>query len=150
MALARRSPSSTPTTTPTLSTLRIRPTIPASDLAQFDQTLGIPDPPSFTKVNESGQTSPLPGVDPAGAGNINGNWEIEEALDIEYAHGLAPGANIVLVEATTDSNANLFAAIKTAASLPGVSVVSMSWGLNEYAGEQALDSDFMTPTDTRA
>ena len=75
----------------------------------------------------------MPGVDPAGAGNINGNWEIEEALDIEYAHGLAPGANIVLVEATTDSNADLFTAIKTAASLPGVSVVSMSWGLNEYS-----------------
>jgi hypothetical protein len=119
---------------------------PISDLAQFDQTLGIPDPPSFTKVNQSGQTSPLPGVDPAGAGNPDGNWEIEEALDIEYAHGLAPGANIVLVEATTDSNADLFAAIKTAASLPGVSVVSMSWGFNEYAGEQALDSVFVTPT----
>ena len=56
---------------------------PGSDLAQFDQMLGIPEPPSFTKVNESGQTSPLPGVDPAGAGNINGNWEIEEALDID-------------------------------------------------------------------
>ena len=56
------------------------------------------------------------------------------------------GANIVLVEATTDSNADLFAAIKAAASLPGVSVVSMSWGLNEYAGERALDSYFATPT----
>ena len=39
--------------------------------------------PASSKVNESGQTSPLPRTDPAGAGNINGNWEIEEALDIE-------------------------------------------------------------------
>ena len=116
-----------------------------SDLAQFDSQLGIADPPSFTKVNESGQASPLPGTDPAGAGNVNGNWEIEEALDIEWAHGIAPGANIVLVEATTDSNADLFNAIKTAANLPGVSAVSMSWGLNEYAGESALDSTFVTP-----
>ena len=48
---------------------------------------------------------------------------------------MAPGANIVLVEATSDSNADLFAAVKTAANLPGVSAVSMSWGLNEYSGE---------------
>jgi hypothetical protein len=36
-----------------------------SDLAQFDLQTGIPDPPSFTKVNQLGQTSPLPGTDPA-------------------------------------------------------------------------------------
>jgi hypothetical protein len=119
-----------------------------SDLAQFDIQLGIVPPPgfTFTKVNESGQTSPLPGTDPSGAGNVNGNWEIEEALDIEWAHGIAPGANIVLVEATTDSNADLFNAIKTAAGLPGVSAVSMSWGLNEYDGQTSLDSTFVTPT----
>ena len=116
-----------------------------SDLAQFDSQLGIADPPSFTKVNESGQTSPLPGTDPAGAGNIDGNWEIEEALDVEWAHAIAPGANIVLVEATTDSNADLFTAITTAAGLPGVSAVSMSWGLNEFSGQQSLDSTFVTP-----
>jgi subtilase family serine protease len=121
---------------------------PGSDLGQFDSALGVPEPSSFsfTKVNQEGSESPLPGEDPAGAGNVNGNWEIEEALDIEYAHGLAPGAKIVLVEATTDSNANLFAAVQEAASLPGVSVVSMSWGLDEYSGEQTLDSTFVAPT----
>jgi len=92
-----------------------------SDLAQFDLQLGIPDPPSFMKVNQEGQTSPLPRTDPAGAGTSN--WEIEEALDVEYAHGIAPGANIVLVEANSDSNSDLFAAVKTAANLPGVAVV---------------------------
>ena len=76
---------------------------------------------------------------------MNGNWEIEEALDIEWAHAIAPGASIVLVEASSESNADLFAAIKTAASLPGVSAVSMSWGLNEFSGETALDSTFVTP-----
>jgi hypothetical protein len=116
-----------------------------SDLAQFDAQVGIPDPPNFTKYNEYGQTTNLPGTDPAGAGNPNGNWEIEEALDIEYAHGIAPGANIDLVEATTDSISDLFKAIATAASLPGVSAVSMSWGLPEYSGELSLDSTFVTP-----
>jgi hypothetical protein len=123
----------------------LNPKFANSDLGQFDSQLGIADPPNFTKVNESGQTSPLPGTDPAGAGNVNGNWEIEEALDIEWAHAIAPGANIVLVEATTDSNADLFKTVQTAASLPGVSAVSMSWGLNEYNGEQSLDSTFVTP-----
>ena len=80
----------------------------------------------------------MPGTDPAGAGNLNGNWEIEEALDIEWAHAMAPGASIDLVEASnaTTTNTSLFTAVKTAASLPGVSVVSMSWGLDEFSGEQ--------------
>ena len=96
------------------------PNFANSDLAQFDLEAGIPDPPSFMKVNQQGQTSPLPRTDPSGAGNINGNWEIEEALDIEYAHGIAPGANIILVEASSDSDSDLYAAIVTAAALPGV------------------------------
>jgi hypothetical protein len=115
-----------------------------SDLAEFDLLIGIADPPSFTKVNQSGQSSPLPKTDPAGAGNVNGNWEIEEALDIEYAHGMAPGANIVLVEANSGTNADLFAAVATAAGLPGVSAVSMSWGTDEYTGENLQDTTFVT------
>src|SRR6185437_11775717 len=100
-----------------------------SDLAQFDQTFGLPDPPSFTKYNETGQTTNLPGTDPAGAGNLNGNWEMEEALDIEWAHAIAPAASIDLVEASNDTNnADMYTAVQTAAGLPGVSVVSMSWG----------------------
>jgi hypothetical protein len=116
-----------------------------SDLAQFDLQVGIADPPSFTKLNEQGQSSPLPKTDPAGPGNVNGNWEIEEALDIEWAHGMAPGANIILVEATSDSNDDLFTAVANAAALPGVSAVSMSWGLNEYSGENLQDGTFVTP-----
>ena len=121
-------------------------TFSKSDLAEFDSNLGIADPPSFTKVNEAGQLSPLPKTDPAGPGNILGNWEIEEALDVEWAHGIAPGAKIVLVEATTDSNDDLFTAVATAASLPGVSAVSMSWGLNELSTESDLDGTFVTPS----
>jgi len=116
-----------------------------SDLANFDIQVGLPDPPSFTKVNQLGQSSPLPGTDPAGAGNANGNWEIEEALDIEYAHGIAPGANIILVEANSSSDSDLFGAVAMAAGLPGVSAVSMSWGETEFSSETSLDSSFVTP-----
>ena len=123
------------------------PNFSSSDLAQFDQAFGLPDPPSFTKYNETGQTTNLPGTDPAGAGNLNGNWEMEEALDIEWAHAIAPAASIDLVEASNDvNNADMFTAVATAANLPGVSVVSMSWGIDEYSTQQADDSTFTTPS----
>ncbi|HEX3872399.1 MAG TPA: S8 family serine peptidase, partial [Pirellulales bacterium] len=121
-----------------------------SDLAMFDAYFGLPNPPSFTKVNQTGGTA-LPGTDPAGAGNPNGNWEVEEALDVEWAHAMAPGASIVLVEATSASNANLDVAIQTAASLSGVVVVSMSFGSIEspILHETTRDtSDFATASTT--
>ena len=116
-----------------------------SDLAKFDEAFGLPSPPSFIKLNEYGSSSNLPGVDPAGAGNSQGNWEVEEALDVEWAHAIAPAANIVLVECNSGNSADMFQGVVTAAGLPGVSVVSMSWGSGEFSGETFYDSDFTTP-----
>ena len=45
-------------------------------------------------VSETGGTN-LPGVDPTGG------WELEESLDVEWAHALAPSASITLVEASS-------------------------------------------------
>lgn len=114
-----------------------------SDLARFDQQYGLPAPPSFLKLNENGGPA-LPGVDPAGAG-MPGNWEEEEAMDVEWAHAMAPDASIVLIECASASSSDLYQGVRTAASLPGVSVVSMSWGSAEYAGETGFDSVFTTP-----
>ena len=99
-----------------------------SDLARFDRAFGLPDPPSFTKYNESGFTTGLPGTDPVGPGPNNNNMEGEEALDIEWAHAMAPGASIDLVEANSKFAYDFYSAVETAQGLPGVSVVSMSWG----------------------
>ena len=82
------------------------PTI-ASDLHNFDLAFGLPDPPSFTRVAQDGSTN-YPAVDPAGKGT--NNWEIEEALDVEWAHAISPSASIVLVEATSNTDANLISA----------------------------------------
>jgi hypothetical protein len=71
-----------------------------------------------------------------------GNWEGEEALDVEWAHAMAPGAKIDLVECSTD----LFAGVRSAAGLTGVSVVSMSWGGPEFQGETSYDGTFTTPS----
>src|SRR5438105_2976393 len=70
------------------------PTFASSDLARFDATFGIPDPPSFAIVNQSGGTN-LPPADSFWAGEI--------ALDVEWLHALAPKANIVLVETNNNS-----------------------------------------------
>ncbi|HZY89365.1 MAG TPA: S8 family serine peptidase, partial [Gemmataceae bacterium] len=75
-----------------------------------------------------------------------GGWEIEEALDVEWAHAVAPKANILLVEAFSNSNTNLYAAVDFARKAPGVVAVSMSWGGGEGSGETGLDSHFTTPS----
>ena len=103
----------------------------ASDLATFDRTYGLPAPPSFTKVDQNGGTN----YPPADQG-----WGLEISLDVEWAHAMAPGASILLVEAT-----DLLAGVNYARNLPGVSVVSMSWGGSEWSSESAYDSDFTTP-----
>ena len=115
-----------------------------SDLAEFDRQFGLPDPPRFTKINETGNASPMPGTDPAGPGNSGGNWEYEEAMDVEWAHALAPAASIVLVEANSSNTDDLYAGIGIADHLPGVSVVSLSWGGAEFSGESSTDASFQT------
>jgi subtilase family serine protease len=117
------------------------PTI-AADLQAFDRALGLANPPSLTVMSQTGSTTNLPPTDPGAKSN---DWEVEEALDVEWAHALAPGANIVLVEANSANESDLMTAVKTAANLPGVSVVSMSWGGSEFSSESAYDSYFTTP-----
>ncbi|MGA2440018.1 MAG: hypothetical protein ABSH08_03600 [Tepidisphaeraceae bacterium] len=109
-----------------------------TDTATFDSYFGLPQfnvgGPTLQVLNQTGGTS-LP------VNSTPGGWDVEESLDVEWAHAIAPQANIVLFEADTD----LFAAVATAANYPGVSVVSMSWGGSEVSGEQAYDSTFLTP-----
>ncbi len=108
-----------------------------SDLATADAYASIPAPPSFTIINENGATSPLP------AGNTG--WGVEISLDVEWAHSIAPAANLLLVEASSSSLADLLKAVDTAASYTGVAVVSMSWGSSEFSSESSYDSNFTTP-----
>src|SRR5206468_2022041 len=73
------------------------------------------------------------------------SWGLETSLDVEWAHAIAPGAKILLVEANSSSLTDLLAAVNYARNQPGVSVVSMSWGAGEWSGESAYDSTFTTP-----
>ena len=67
------------------------PTI-ARDLKTFDDTFDLPAPPSLTVIQPAGPVAPYK-PNPTREG-----WAGETTLDVEYAHTMAPGANILLVE----------------------------------------------------
>ncbi|HZU38395.1 MAG TPA: hypothetical protein VFA18_20895, partial [Gemmataceae bacterium] len=108
----------------------------ASDLHQFDAQFGLSDP-TFTKVNQTGGTT-MPTAD--------SGWSQEIALDVEWAHAIAPAAKILLVEANSSSMSDLMTAVQYAAKQSGVVAVSMSWGGGEFSGESTYDSYFQTPS----
>jgi subtilase family serine protease len=97
------------------------------DLAQFDAENGLPDPPSFTILNQQTLITDQGSTDPAS----RQKWAIETSLDVEYAHAMAPGANIVLAVAYTDDTTNV-AQVETEVlpQYPG-SIVSQSFGVDE-------------------
>ncbi len=110
----------------------------ASDLATFSSYFKLPAA-TFQVKYASGTRPPQ---DPAG----NGGWELEESLDIEWAHAMAPSAAIYLVEAASNSTSDLLTAEQVAASLvsaAGGGVVSNSWGGGEFPSETNYDSKFL-------
>src|SRR6266702_8351416 len=109
----------------------------ASDLATFDSVFHIVAPPSFTIFCGN---SPTP-FDTSTCPSVNFNshnayhdqigWSVETTLDVEYAHAMAPGANIVLDVASTSSGNAINAAEASAiAAFPGA-VFSQSFGIPE-------------------
>jgi kumamolisin len=110
----------------------------SSDLATYSTQFGLPPPraANFQVVYATG-------VQPPSATGTG--WDLEEALDIEMAHSLAPKAKVVLVEAASSSNADMFTAVTVAAQMvqaAGGGEVSMSWGGSEFSGESAYDTYF--------
>jgi subtilase family serine protease len=100
------------------------------DLMVFDETFGIPQPPSFTILCGTGgcpstSTASSRIHDPTG-------WFVETSLDVEYAHAIAPGAKIVLVVASTNSGDSINVAEAKAIALYPGSVMSQSFGVPEY------------------
>jgi subtilase family serine protease len=108
----------------------------AKDLATFDAKYGLPTA-NLTVVNQNGSSSNLPAN--------NTGWAVEESLDVEWAHAIAPGAKIVLVEANSSSLSDLLTAVNTATSKEGANVVSMSWGASEFSSETSYDKYFTAP-----
>jgi subtilase family serine protease len=107
------------------------------------------DPYLTSDLNTFDQANHLPAaavaqVDLAGS-RADSGWAEEETLDTEWAHAIAPGATIVVVEARSTSLQDLLTAVNVAKQVPGVSVVSMSWGGSEFPGQTRYDGVFTTP-----
>jgi hypothetical protein len=115
------------------------PTI-ASDLDTFSRQFGLPTTTSglftFSKVFAQGSQP-----------SANASWAQETSLDVEWAHAIAPQANIMLVETASASSTNLFGGVDYAVS-HGAHIVSMSWGFNDSivgSAELGWDSHFNAP-----
>jgi kumamolisin len=108
----------------------------AADLATFSSEFGLPAP-KFSVQYASG-TKP--------ANGCRSGWNGEESLDIEWAHAMAPNAQIVLMEASSASNSALYQAVTAANSYivahGGKGEVSMSWGGSETSSETSSDHYF--------
>lgn len=113
------------------------------DLGKFSDTFGLPP---CTMSNGCLQILTTNGKNLGnGPGNskVNPNhiWLLETALDVEWAHAIAPDASIMLVETPSDSLTDLLSGVDFAVR-HNATVVSMSWGGLEFVGENALDSHF--------
>jgi len=110
-----------------------------ADLDVYDSTYGLPFFPNcggsvttacFQKVNQNGQASPLPRKD--------AGWALEIALDVETAHQICQNCKILLVEADSNSFANLATAVNRAAAM-GADVISNSYGGSDTAPNSAYN-----------
>ena len=107
-----------------------------SDLAVFSKQFGLPECTvengCFTQVSPQG-TEMVPGIPT--------DWMYESALDTQWAHAIAPGAKVLLVEARTSKWDQLLAAVDYAKA--HARYVTMSWGSLEFAEETTFDSHFV-------
>jgi subtilase family serine protease len=102
------------------------PTI-QQDLAAFDAKFGLPAPPSFQVVCLNGCPTFQPSND-----NAVG-WALETSLDVEWAHAMAPGANIVLATAPTSNGDAMNVVIRKAIDAYPGAILSQSFGMPESA-----------------
>ncbi len=107
-----------------------------SDLHAFSAQFGLPDA-DFQIVYANGQKPP-----------VYQEWLTEEALDIEWAHAMAPKAKLFLVVSTLQNTDPTWQAVQVAGKLVsqnGGGVVSMSWGDPEVSNEAQWDKYFTAP-----
>ncbi|HEY7126626.1 MAG TPA: S53 family peptidase [Ktedonobacterales bacterium] len=118
------------------------PTI-KDDLTTFDQTFGLPDPPKFDII------APLGAINFDLSNSDQLGWAGETTLDVEWAHAIAPGANIVLLESPTSETEGVqgfpeFEQLSTYAMDHKLgNIISMSFGASErtLVGPDACTQD---------
>jgi subtilase family serine protease len=117
------------------------PTI-RQDLALFDKTFRLPGPPSFKIIQPAGPVH----FDPSNPDELG--WASETTLDVEYAHVIAPNANILLAEtpvSETEGEAGfpqIVQAEQYVISHYNVDVISQSFGATEqtFASKASVEA----------
>ena len=111
-----------------------------ADLATYRSTYGLPACTTangcFKKVNQNGVQGSYP--------SNNQGWAVEISLDVDMVSAACPKCHILLVEASSNSNTNLYAAEDTAARL-GANVISNSYGGSESSTDAASNAHFDHP-----
>ena len=111
-----------------------------ADLAANTANLGLP---ACTKANGCFKDLDQYGNDATNTtcgDAVSNGWATEIMLDLVYAHAMAPGAKLILVEGCTNYNSDLYQAVTTAVGL--TDIVSNSWGEGEDPSETADDVVF--------
>jgi subtilase family serine protease len=107
-----------------------------ADLHQFDAAMGLPDA-NFTQIAPAGAP---PAFDPTDANQVG--WGIETTLDVEWAHAIAPGANIVLAVAPSNNDTDIFNVQQFVIQHNVGDVISQSFG----EAEQCMDPSLLAQT----
>ncbi len=111
-----------------------------ADLQLYRQQYGLPvcDTANgcFAKVNQEGQQGSYPAQ--------NTGWAYEESLDVDMVSAICPNCHILLVEANSNSIADLGASVQEAVKL-GAKYISNSYGASEYASETSADQYYNHP-----
>jgi len=77
-----------------------------------------------------------------GKPRTNGSWALEISLDVQWAHAIAPGADILLEESRDNHLGNLLGGVIDASTNRNAHAVSMSWGASDFLGETNYDQYF--------
>ena len=116
----------------------------ASDLATFSTTYGLPAA-NFTQIYCGSKASGIGCYTTTPPPRQDTGWGLEEALDIEWAHAMAPNAQIFLIEAYSNSPNDLTWAEAWAGHyvyFSGGGEISNSWGSAERSDETTYDPYF--------
>lgn len=110
----------------------------ADDFRTFNAAFGLPDTDGRGNfaLTQKRMGKKIP---------YNADWALEAALDTQWAHAMAPGAEILVVHAKSARFSDMFRAVDWARKQRDVVVVSMSWGADEFNQQWRYDKFFQTP-----
>jgi subtilase family serine protease len=107
-----------------------------TDLARFDTLWKLDAPPSLNVIAPWSPTNTPTPFNPLD--NTQVSWSAEISIDVEWAHAIAPGANIELVLAKSAGDTDMLSVTKYAVDHNLGDVISQSFGEAESCADPTL------------